>query len=464
MVSLRPLVSRQLTGDAGVVINLASLARKPRLHRAWLVAAVAFVALVGAASFRAAPSVLILPLHAEFGWSRADISLAVTVNLLLYGLTAPFAAALIDRLGLRGVTTVALLLVATGSALTVAMTARWQLIACWGVLVGLGTGSMALVFAASVTDRWFVARRGLVIGVLTAGGATGQLIFLPLVAAIANGHGWRTASLTVTIAALAVVPLVLLFLRNRPEDLGLTRYGTDEPTPARVTGGPGPARLALQGLRIGSRTGTFWLLVGGFAICGASSNGLIGTHFIPAAHDHGLPTTAAAGLLAVIGVFDIVGTIASGWLTDRYDPRLLLCVYYGLRGASLLLLPALLPSLGHGVGPDMLLFIVFYGLDWVATVPPTVALCRQAFGDRSPVVFGWIFASHQLGAAIAAWGAGEIRDAFGTYTAAWYAAGALCLLAASLSVGVNRGGRPATLKGKPPADLITAGHSVPATG
>ena len=443
------------------MVNSAPAALNPRFHRAWLVAAVAFVALVGAAAFRAAPSVLIVPLQDEFGWSRADISLAVTVNLLLYGLTAPFAAALIERLGLRGVTTAALLLVAAGSALTVGMTTRWQLIACWGVLVGLGTGSMALVFAASVADRWFVARRGLVIGVLTAGGATGQLIFLPLVAGVASAHGWRTASLMVTVAALAVVPLVLLFLRDRPEDVGLTRYGTDEPTPMRAPGGPGPARMALQGLRVGARSGTFWLLVGGFAICGASSNGLIGTHFVPAAHDHGLPTTAAAGLLAVIGVFDIVGTIASGWLTDRYDPRLLLCAYYGLRGASLLLLPALLPSLGHGVGPDMLVFIVFYGLDWVATVPPTVALCRQSFGDRSPVVFGWIFASHQFGAALAAWGAGEIRDAFGSYTAAWYAAGALCLLAATLSVGVGRGSRPATLKRKQPADPTTV---APAAG
>jgi predicted MFS family arabinose efflux permease len=427
-----------------------------KIHRAWIVAAVAFVSLVGAAAFRATPSVLIVPLQQEFGWSTAQISLAVTVNLVLFGLTAPFAAGLLERFGLRWVTTTALLLVAAGSALTVGMTARWQLVLCWGVLVGLGTGSMALVFAASVADRWFVARRGLVIGVLTAGSATGQLIFLPAVAALASAHGWRVASLLVSAAALAVVPFVVLFLRNRPEDLGLTRYGADEPAPSRPAGGPGPAARALLGLREGAKSGTFWLLAGGFAICGASSNGLVGTHLIPAAHDHGLPPTTAANLLALIGVFDIVGTVFSGWLTDRYDPRLLLCAYYGLRGGSLLLLPALLPSLGHGVGASMLVFIVFYGLDWVATVPPTVALCRQAFGDKSPVIFGWVFASHQLGAAAVAWGAGEIRDAFGTYTPAWYAAGALCLLAATMSVGVNRGGRPATLKGK---QLVTQAAS-----
>ena len=428
-----------------------------RLHRAWLVAGVAFVALIGAAAFRAAPSVLILPLQEEFGWSTADISLAVTVNLVLFGLTAPFAAALIQRLGLRWVTAAALLLVAAGAAATVGMSARWQLVLCWGVLVGLGTGSMALVFAASVADRWFVARRGLVVGILTAGSATGQLIFLPPVAALADSHGWRVASLAIAGCALAVVPLVVLFLRDRPEDVGWTRYGTEEPSPERPTGGA--ARSAFRGLALGVRSGTFWLLVGGFAICGASSNGLVGTHLVPAAHDHGLPTTAAASLLAVIGVFDIVGTIASGWLTDRYDPRLLLLAYYGLRGASLLVLPALLPSLGHGVGPTMLVFIVFYGLDWVATVPPTVALCRQAFGQQAPVVFGWVFASHQLGAALMASGAGWIRDTFGTYTAAWYVAGALCLLAATLSVGVGRGKGAATLKGQglsPPASAAAA--------
>lgn len=436
------------------MVNTAVPVKSRRLHRAWIVAAVAFVALLGGAAFRAAPSVLILPLREEFGWSTADISLAVTVNLVLFGLTAPFAAALIQRLGLRWVTTGALLLVAVGAAATVGMTARWQLVACWGVLVGLGTGSMALVFAASVADRWFVARRGLVIGILTAGSATGQLIFLPPVAALAESQGWRTASLAIAACALAVVPLVVLFLRDQPEDVGLTRYGTDEPSPEQPTGGA--ARSAFSGLALGVRSGTFWLLAGGFAICGASSNGLVGTHLVPAAHDHGLPTTAAAGLLAVIGVFDIVGTIASGWLTDRYDPRLLLLAYYGLRGASLLLLPALLPSLGHGVGPTMLLFIVFYGLDWVATVPPTVALCRQEFGSSAPVVFGWVFASHQLGAALMAIGAGWVRDTFGTYTPAWYAAGALCLLAATLSVGVGRGPGAATLKGKDVSPAVAA--------
>ncbi|MEN3306541.1 MAG: hypothetical protein V7603_2743 [Micromonosporaceae bacterium] len=405
-----------------------------RLHRAWWVAAVSFVAIVGAAGFRATPGVLITPLQDEFGWSRGTISAAVSVNLLLFGLTAPFAAALMERFGMRRVVSVALLLVAAGSGLTVFMRASWQLVLCWGVLVGLGTGSMALAFVATVTGRWFVARRGVVTGVLTAAGATGQLIFLPVLARLATSHGWRSAALVVTGAAVAVVPLVIWLLRDHPSDVGLPAYGaTEVVTPAPA--GPGAAGRAVGALRTASRTGTFWLLAGGFAICGASTNGLMGTHFIPAAHDHGMPETTAAGLLALVGIFDIAGTVASGWLTDRVDSRWLLGGYYLLRGLSLLVLPDLFAASPH---PSMLVFILFYGLDWVATVPPTIALCRERFGADAPVVFGWVFASHQIGAALAATAAGLVRDRLGTYDLAWYGAGALCLLAALLSVQISR--------------------------
>jgi MFS family permease len=407
-----------------------------RLHRAWLVAGVAFVALVGAAGFRATPGALITPLQDEYGWSRGTISLAVSVNLLLYGLTAPFAAALMNRFGIRRVVSCALALVALGSGLTVFMTASWQLVLLWGVLVGLGTGSMALAFVATITGRWFVKHRGLVTGVLTAGGATGQLVFLPVVAWLAAHHGWRSAALVVAGGALAVVPLVLIFLREHPSDLGLPLYGETEVTMPKVLAG-NPGRQAIDALRFAARTRAFWLLAGGFAICGASTNGLVGTHFIPAAHDHGMPTTTAAGLLALVGLFDIIGTIFSGWLTDRVDSRILLGVYYALRGASLLVLSQLFAASAH---PSMLVFIIFYGLDWVATVPPTVALCRQYFGDRGPVVFGWVFASHQVGAAVAATAAGLTRDHLGTYAPAWYAAGGLCLIASVLSLRLGKGG------------------------
>ncbi|MFF5171579.1 MFS transporter [Micromonospora sp. NPDC000089] len=410
------------------------MTRNRRLHPAWPVAAVAFVALVGAAGFRATPSVLLHPLHAEFRWPLATISAAVSVNLLLYGLTAPFAAALMDRFGIRRVVASALVLVAAGSGLTVLMTASWQLVLCWGVLVGLGTGSMALAFVATVTGRWFVRRRGLVTGVLTAGGAAGQLVFLPLLAILVRDHGWRTAALVVSGAALAVVPLVVWLLREYPADLGLPAYGATEVTPRPAPAG-GAAARAVGALATAARTRPFWLLAGGFAICGATTNGLVGTHFVPAAHDHGMPETTAAGLLALVGLFDIVGTIASGWLTDRVDSRLLLGAYYALRGGSLLVLPALFAGTAR---PSMLVFIIFYGLDWVATVPPTVALCREYFGAAGAVVFGWVFAAHQVGAAVAATGAGLVRDRLGDYALAWYVAGALSIGAAGLSLLLRR--------------------------
>jgi MFS family permease len=414
-----------------------------------VVAAVAFVALVGAAGFRATPGVLIVPLQEEFGWTRAATSLAVSVNLVLFGLTAPFAAALMDRFGIRQVTAAALALVAAGSGLTVFMHATWQLVLCWGVLVGLGTGSMAMVFAATVANRWFVRHRGLVVGVLTAGGATGQLVFLPLLAWLADRHGWRSAALTVAVAALVVVPLVVLVLRDRPADVGLLPYGATGPEAAQVAPG-GAARAAVGALRAAARRKEFWLLAGGFFICGASTNGLVGTHFIPAAHDHGMPVTTAASLLAVVGAFDIAGTIMSGWLTDRMDSRRLLGWYYGLRGLSLLALPMLFAASPH---PSMLVFVIFYGLDWVATVPPTVALAREVFGPvQGTVVFGWVFAAHQIGAAAAAGVAGVIRTSLGTYTLAWWGAGVICLFAAGMSLSIGRSrGHPATEPSLPAA-------------
>ncbi|MDT0220889.1 MFS transporter [Gordonia sp. AC31] len=405
-----------------------------RVHPAWWVAGVAFLALMGAAGFRAAPGALMVPLHHEFGWSTSVMSLAVGLNLLLYGLTAPFAAALMDRFGIRQVVATALVLVAVGAGGSTLMSASWQLLVFWGLLIGLGTGSMALVFAATIANRWFVRRRGLVMGILTAGSATGQLVFLPPVAALAENVGWRSASLVIAAAALIVVPVAWLVIRDEPGDRGVLPYGAEaDHVPAPVPGG-GATRRALEGLAFASRHRSFWALALAFAICGATTNGLIGVHFIPSAHDHGMPATTAAGLLAVVGVFDIAGTVASGWLTDRFDPRVLLVAYYAFRGVGLLMLPWLLADSVH---PSMILFIVVYGLDWVATVPPTAVLCREIFGDRGTIVFGWVFAAHQIGAAAAALGAGLIRDAFGAYTYAWWGGAALCVLAAVLSFVVR---------------------------
>ena len=409
-----------------------------RRHYAWVVFAVAFFTLLAAAGFRSTPGVLIDPLHDEFGWSRGTIGAAVSVNLVLFGLIGPFAAALMSRYGLRRVVAIALLTISLGALGTTQMSSPWQLIALWGVVVGIGSGCMATVFAATVATRWFVEKRGVVTGMLTAATATGQLIFLPLLSRLATGVGWRWVGFTVAVSAMAAVPVVWLLLRDDPSDVGLRPYGApaDYVAPARVTNPIGAAFGALRDVR---SSGAFWLLFGSFFICGLSTNGLIQTHFISAASDHHIDETTAAGLLALVGVFDVIGTIGSGWLTDRVDPRRLLFTYYALRGLSLMVLDPALDARNAGLWT----FMVFYGLDWVATVPPTVALCAQQFGrERGAVVYGWVFAGHQIGAALMAWGAGALRDSTGTYRPAWIIAGIGCLIAAA---GTQRiaGDRPA---------------------
>lgn len=410
-----------------------------RVHRAWWVAAATMAALVAAAGFRSSTGALLVPLEEEFGWSRATTSGAVSLNLIVYGLTAPFAAALMERFGVRRVVAAALVLVSLGSGLTLVMTSPWQLWLLWGFAVGVGTGSLALVFGAIVANRWFVRHRGVVVGVFSAASSTGQLVFLPAIAGLAEGPGWRFAAALVAGFALLLAPVVWLLLRDSPADAGTTAYGAElgAPVPApAVPPSGGAAAQALRTLRGSSRSRTFWILFGTFWICGWSTNGLIGTHFIPAAHDHGMPATTSATLLALIGVFDIVGTVASGWLTDRVDSRYLLCGYYFFRGLSLLVVPWLL---GPHVHPSLFLFILFYGLDWVATVPPTVALCRQHFGiERSGIVFGWVFAAHMVGAGVAASFAGWIRTAQGDYFLAWLTAGGLCVAAAVACLMIPR--------------------------
>ena len=417
-------MQRMEAGPAPLPGRASGTRRRP--HYAWVVFGVTFLTLLGAAGFRSTPGVLLEPLQDEFGWTKATIGGAASVNLLLFGLIGPFAAALMGRYGLRRVVVGALCTISVGALATTQMTTAWQLVLLWGVVVGIGSGCMAAVFAATVANRWFVARRGLVVGALTAASASGQLVFLPVLSYLASDVGWRWVSVTIAVSALAVTPLVVVFLRDRPEDVGLLPYGAtdDYVPPAPVSN---PVRVAFQGLSDAWRSGAFWLLVGSFWVCGLSTNGLVQTHFIAAAEDHGIVATSAASLLALVGIFDVVGTLGSGWLTDRYDPRRLLVVYYGLRGLSLLVLHPALEARGFGLAG----FMVFYGLDWVATVPPTVALCTQVFGrERAPVVFGWVFAAHQLGAAAAAWGAGRTRDVLGSYQPAFLVAGGACLLAA----------------------------------
>ena len=418
---------------------------KQKIHPGWIAATVTFFTLMASAGYRSAPSVLIVPLEEAFGWSRSQISLAVSINVLLFGLVAPFAAALMERFTIRKVVMSALTLVAISSTSTIFINQPWHLWLLWGVGVGVGTGSMALVFAATIANRWFVARKGIVVGALTAATASGQLVFLPMLSHFAINYGWKSVSLTVGAAAALVIPFIYFFLKEKPELLGMTPYGAPDnwqpPAPNELSAG----RIAIDTLRVSSKSKDFWILFGTFLVCGLSTNGLIGTHFIPAAHDHGMAETVAAGLLALIGVFDVIGTLFSGYLTDRIDPRKLLFFYYGLRGLSLFLLPSILFST---LQPSTLVFIIFYGLDWVATVPPTLVLCRMVMGNqRSAVVYGWVFVGHQVGASIAALGAAVLRVKLGDYALAFYISAAMCLVAAFAVLHIAKGKTAAELRG-----------------
>ncbi|MFC9612010.1 MFS transporter [Streptomyces sp. NPDC056938] len=386
----------------------------------WTVAAGAALAIVTAGAFSTLAGLLVGPLHEDLGWSRASVGLGSLVNMVVYGASAPFAAALMDRLGMRRVAVGALCLVGAGAGLATTMTAPWQFVLYWGVLVGLGTGAVATTFAATVTERWFVARRGLVTGLLTAASVVGQFVFLPVLSWVIDAYSWRAAAAALALAAAGALPVVWTAVRD-------PRKG---PAPREDA-----ARRALRTLARAARTGPFWLLAGTFAVCGASTNGVMWTHFAPAAHDHGMPVTVAASLLSLIGIFNVAGTVASGWLTDRADPRRLLAVYYALRGLTLLALPLLLTS---AVDAPLVAFTVVFGLLDVATVPPTIALCRAHYGADAPVVFGWVSAAHQVGAGAVAFAGGMARDAFGSYDPVWVGAGALCAGAALLALTLRR--------------------------
>jgi sugar phosphate permease len=398
-----------------------------KFHYGWVVVGVTFTTLLIGAGVRSAPGVLLVPLETEFHWSRATISFAIAVSLLLYGLAGPFSASFMERFGIRRTMLAALSLLAAGVALTTLMRESWQLVLLWGVVVGAGAGVIANVLGAVVAARWFTARRGLVVGLLTGSAAAGQLIFLPTFAAITEHYGWRAMSLTVTAVALLVIPIVAILMRERPEDVGLAPYGeTGGPKPVAAAPSGNPFGLAIRTLGEATHARDFWLLAGSFFCCGASTNGLIGTHLIPACLDNGIAEVASAGLLAGMGIFNVVGTTASGWLSDRVDNRVLLAIYYSLRGLSLLFLPFSFVSF-YGLS----LFAIFYGLDWIATVPPTVRLSVNAFGkQKAGIVFGWIFASHQLGSAAAAYFAGLMRADLGSYLEAFILSGVLCFAAA----------------------------------
>ena len=404
----------------------------------YIVVGVTFLALLISAGLRSAPGVMMVPLELHFGWDRATISFSAAVGIFLYGLVGPFAAALMMSLGIKRTMLGGLVLMSAATFASLWMTAPWHYVLTWGVLSGVGSGAVASVLGAAVVNRWFATRQGLVMGMLSASTATGALVFLPLLAWLSSAGAWRPVVIAVSVACLALIPLVLLFVPERPGDVGIRRFGeTDESEPPPPLKQAATPMLAFDALFRAGRKPIFWLLFGTFFVCGLTTNGLVGTHMIAFCGDHGIAPVAAAGLLSMMGLFDLVGTTASGWLTDRYDPRKLLCVYYGLRGLSLIALPFI------DFGPvSLTVFAIFYGLDWIATVPPTVKLTNMSFGERdAPIIFGWIMVGHQIGAATAAFGAGVIREETGSYLPAFLIAGGFGVAASILIVVTGLAGR-----------------------
>jgi len=406
-------------------------------HYALAVVAIIFVALLCAAGLRSTPGVLMVPWEQAFGWSRGAISLAAAIGIFLFGLTGPFAAAAMQRFGIRATMIAALGMMGLSSIASLFMTQTWQLVLTWGVVSGIGSGCITNVLSATIVNRWFVTNRGLVMGLFAASTSTGTLIFIPVLSAIAQDHGWQPVVICVAAAMALLIPLVFFLLPESPADVGAMPFGADPGHPVEIHERANPLKTAFAALREGSKSRDFWLLSATFFVCGFTTNGLVGTHMIALCHDHGMEAVAAGGLLAIMGLFDLVGTTASGWLTDRVDPRKLLFAYYGLRGLSLIYLP-----FADFTFFGLSLFAVFYGLDWIATVPPTLVIANRIFGtSKAPILFGWISASHQIGAAAAAFFAGASRTATGSYFGSLVLAGFVAIVAAFLALTIGMKGR-----------------------
>jgi len=405
-----------------------------RFSYVWIIVGIVFMVLLAAAGIRATPSVMILPLEQEFGWSRTTISFVISVNIALYGLIGPFSAAAMQRYGIRPMVLGALSLLALGTLLSTLMTMPWHMLLAWGLIVGAGSGVAANTLAATIVGRWFETRRGLAMGLLTASAATGQMVFLPLMATMVDHFGWRSVAILVASVAAIAIPVVALLLPERPEDIGLQRYGQTDHVFKESDSTQNPFAIAFDALKRSVNVRDFWLLFFSFFICGMSTNGYIGSHFIAMCSDYGIGAVGGAKILAMMGILDLVGTTLSGWLSDRFNPRALLFWYYGLRGVALIFLPQAFGLSYFGLP----VFALFYGLDWIATVPPTVRLASDVFGRlAAPIVFGWVVVGHQLGAASATLLAGFMRNSLGSYTASSMTMGAACIIAAVMVMRID---------------------------
>lgn len=405
-------------------------------HYSWIVLTVTFIAIIVAGIIRSSAGVFIVPFENQFGWSRPSISFAFAISLFLYGFSGPFMAAFVEKYGLKRMMLGSMTLLAIALACTFFMQQEWQLILIWGIMMGIGSGLFLTVLSTQVANRWFVKRRGLAVGILTAATATGQLILLPLLAILIENYSWQNAILLIFCLSILMILIIALFMKNYPRDKNLAPYGSDEMNEPVTSIVDNPFAIAIRALGEGLKAKEFWLLAGSFFICGLSTSGLIGTHFISYCISFGIPVVTAAAMLSFMGIFDLIGTTLSGWLSDRIDNRWLLFWYYSLRGLSLLALPFALAS---GSYTWLMIFAVFYGLDWIATVPPTIGLTRQRFGlQKSAMMYGWMVAFHQVGAGVAAYYGGVFYSAFGSYKMAFLLSGAFCLLASLFVILIKK--------------------------
>ncbi|AHN22648.1 MFS transporter [Lysinibacillus varians] len=408
-----------------------------RIHYSWFVLAITFFSIIVAGITLSSSGVFIGPFEQEFGWDRSIIAMAFAISLFLYGISGPFMAALLEVIGLKKMVLAAMIILVIGISFTLLMQQAWQLMIIWGFIIGLGASLFLTVLSPFVANHWFEKRRGLALGILTASTATGQLVLLPILAMMIENYSWRWAIALIIVLSSIMLMIIALFMKNKPMDVGLLAYGLDEERLEDVVENKkNPIVIAFNGLFEAVKVKAFWLLAGSFFICGLSTSGLIGTHFVSYCISFGIPLVTAASFLSFMGIFNLVGTTLSGWLSDRFDNRWLLFWYYLLRGASLVLLPY---ALVQGSLLLLIMFTVFYGLDWIATVPPTVSISRQIFGtQKSGVIYGWIFASHQAGAAVAAYGGGLIYKLFNSYTWAFFLAGVFCVFAGLFVIIVKK--------------------------
>lgn len=407
------------------------------MYYGWIVVGLTFIAVLIAAGIRSITGVILIPLELEFDWSRTAISFAFAINLTLYGFSGPFIAAGFERFGIRKMMGYAMLLLVAGMYLSLIMTELWQLNLIWGVIIGLGSGVFLSVLSATVANNWFEKRRGFVLGLLMAGTAAGQMIFLPLLSYLTEQFSWRSGLYVFAVLGVILIPIIFIWMRDKPAEKGLLPYGADSVLdPSDSVNKKNPISSAFEVLWIGVRSLPFWLLSLSFFICGLSTAGLIGTHFIPASTHHGIPEVHAASLVAFMGIFNIIGTMFAGWLSDRFDNRWLLFWFYGLRGLSLLILPFAFEMKSYLM---LIGFAIFYGLDWIATVPPTVRLASDHFGkERGAIIYGWVFAAHQLGSGAAAFLGGYFYEVFHSYTLTFLSAGALCIIATLFVLSVKK--------------------------